>query len=177
MKRKIAEGLATLFILFHLLAVLVYPNPYSVLARYVQPIINPYGNLFGLNTTWQFFSPDPGQLRHIEYDVIVEDGEEIDFDTHTWPPDDKNLLQVNRARRFYHAVRTIVAPARAELYLVPFLCRKHPQATSIAIKAIEKRAPSMERAELEGESFSKMNELSQSLQPQEYFCMREKGEG
>ena len=69
---KVLPIILSLYIVFHLTSVLLYPNPGSVLYRYMEPLISSYGNQFGFNTTWQFFSPNPGSLRYVEYSVIQD---------------------------------------------------------------------------------------------------------
>ena len=174
MRIQATRLLVSIFLIYHLVAVLLFPNPYSVLARSLQPIFNSYGNLFGLNTTWQFFSPNPGQLRYIEYDVIVETESNIDISHHKWPPQDGSIyFKENLSRRFYHAVRTIMSPQSQEELLVPFLCRKHKNATSIAIKAVQKFVPTLERAKVENaDSFSQLLKEIE-VTAAEFGCQRE----
>ena len=167
----------SLFIVFHLCSVLLYPNPGSVLYRYVEPLISGYGNQLGLNTTWQFFSPNPGSLRHLEYNVIIESDDDIDIVPFTYPPQNEaSLLKANQARLFYYTVRMITHQPHIENHLIPYLCRKHPEATSIALKAIDKKIPSMAKARLlEVDTFSDLHQ-DLDIPEQEFGCEREGGE-
>jgi hypothetical protein len=47
------------FLLFHLGAVLLAPNPSSYLTQSLSTVYRPYTNLFGLAHTWGFFAPEP----------------------------------------------------------------------------------------------------------------------
>ena len=174
MSRNLIKILLSLAIIYHLLAVIVFPNPNSILARSLAPLINPYGNTLGLNTTWQFFSPDPGHLRYVSYQVVVETGEDFQLEDFSWPPDNtEGMFTANIGRRFYHAFRTVLTDDKRQNYLVPFLCRKHPQATSIVIKTVNKVIPSIEEMQLE--SYSKFSDVQKTLPvpSQEYGCERE----
>ncbi|MCB0390925.1 MAG: hypothetical protein KDD58_06535 [Bdellovibrionales bacterium] len=173
MNRKITI-LLSLFIVFHFIAVLLYPNPSSVLYRYLEPIVGAYGNQFGFNTTWQFFSPDPGSLRYIKYNVIIESDDKIDIHKYTFPPQmDPSLLKSNQARLFYYTVRMITHQPNIENFLIPYLCRKHPEATSIALKPIDKKIPTMEKARYQqADSFSDLHQ-NVYIPEQEFGCQRE----
>lgn len=178
MKREGAiKIILSVFLVIHLIAVLLFPNPYSLLNHFFAPLINPYGNQLGLNTTWQFFSPDPGSLRYLEYDVVIESEENIDVQRQTFPPQqDSSLWKANQARIFYYAVRMVSHSDSIGNYLIPYLCRKHPEATSIALKAVDKRIPSMAKAR--SQKAASFQELHQEMDipEQEASCRKESEE-
>lgn len=171
MSQKHIKNIFSVFIIFHLFAIVLYPNPSSVLARELAPYINWYGNSLGLNTTWQFFSPDPGNIRSIEYQVIVEDEDNIKIFNHKWPPDDESLFTNNIGRRFYFSLRTILDSYRREMFFIPYLCQVHPEATSITIKAVQELVSSIEKAKIESLGYDEIDE-PMIVPAQEYGCER-----
>jgi hypothetical protein len=173
MKAKWLPLILSVFLIYHIVAILLYPNPGSVLYRYLDPVFSAYGNQLGLNTTWQFFSPNPGTFRYLSYDTVIETDDDIDLKSYTFPPQDDSLLQTNQARLFYFTVRMISHPPNIKKFLVPYLCRKHPEATSIALKAVDKRIPSMAKAKIfAAESFRDMHEEA-DIPEEEFGCDRE----
>lgn len=65
----------TAFLLFHLLGVLVAPNPNSFLYQSIAPVYRPYMNALGLGHTWGFFAPEPvSPPMYIDYIVDHTDG-------------------------------------------------------------------------------------------------------
>ena len=140
----------------------------------MEPLIGSYGNQFGLNTTWQFFSPNPGSLRYLDYNAIIESEDKVDIESYTFPPQgDEVFFKTNQARMFYYMVRMITHSQNIADYLIPYLCRKHPQATSIAIKAVDKQIPTMEKARLQhAEDFSELWREAE-IPEQEFGCSRE----
>lgn len=161
----------SVFILFHLLCIVIFPNPYSVLARSFSSYINPYGNLFGFNTTWQFFSPDPGMLRYIDYQVVEEKDENIQIHDYRWPPL-TSFFSENRARKFYYGLRTALSEEKRKDFFVSFLCRLHPEATSIVIKTVSESIPSMEKMRVSSaKGFSDAVETI-GIPMQEFGCER-----
>lgn len=176
-KNELLKIILSFFILFHLLAVGIYPNPNSVLTQSLSPLIRNYGNQLGLNTTWQFFSPNPGSIRYLEYDVIVENEEDIKIDKYSFPPqEDSSLWKANQGRLFYYSIRMISDTNNIANFLIPYLCRKHPEATSVALKAIDKRIPSMAKARYQGATG--FSELQQQVDvpEQELGCERKGAE-
>jgi hypothetical protein len=169
-KNEVVRILISIFIVYHLIAVMLYPNPFSILSRDFSGLFNSYGNLLALNTTWQFFSPNPGAIKYINYDVIKEQDADFNISTFQFPPqDDKHLWKDNKGRLFYFTVRMISSSQNMSQFLIPFLCRKHSDADSIVIKAIEKNIPNIESAKMGAETEDNMN-----LPEQEYSCERER---
>ncbi len=173
LKNRAFQFLLSLFILFHLCAVLLFPNPSSILSRNLSFFFNDYGNLLGLNTTWQFFSPNPGAMKYIDYDVIVEKEDEFDIKNYQFPPQgSQRNLKPNHSRLFYFAVRMVSSGENISRFFIPYLCRKHPEATSIAIKTVEKRILPIERVKLAQDDLLD-EEGDYRLPDQELSCSRD----
>ena len=52
-------------------------NGASFLGRYMSEYYIPIANTIGLNTTWNFFSPDPANTMYININFTLADGTEI----------------------------------------------------------------------------------------------------
>src|SRR5437867_2035354 len=84
MKINFFKIVLSCFIIFHIISVFVLPNPESIVYRNLT-LIPQYGNLFGLNTTWRFFSPNP-LIRLLEYDVFYRDKDgQLQMTSHQYP--------------------------------------------------------------------------------------------
>ena len=88
-----ARAIASLLILFHLVAVIISPlamlMPSPDLLVPIRQIFEPYHQATYLGHGYQFFAPDPGPSHHVQYTVIAEDGQQIhghfpDRENH-WP--------------------------------------------------------------------------------------------
>ena len=169
--------LLSLFLVYHLIAVVLLPNPYSVVGRVFTPLFTTYASTLGMNTTWQFFSPNPMPHRYLSYtfsssetaeeaDKVIE-GEDED---HYWPPRDRSQIwRENYNRQVYHSVVTTVLRDKTPTHLIPWLCQRHPGAVSISLYAHAKQLPSIERAKIEGKSIAEMAEI-QDMNLGEFSC-------
>ncbi len=154
----------SLFVIYHLLAVLILPNPHSIVGRRMAPYLTPYANFFQLNTTWRFFAPDPTPNVFYEYEVIRRDWLDNEWDESEdwedfakpirWPPDDyKGFFTENYNRLVYHSRFVTLTEQRTGQFLVPFLCRRHPEAGGISVQSVTEKVPSIDRAHLDRGSF------------------------
>ncbi len=133
-RRKTAVRLIiSLWIVFHLFALVLGPNPQNYWGKTSGAVLEPYANFLGLVSTWSFFAPDPGPPPHyIEYEVygkkqkILAEGE---F------PERKNpyFFQDRQNRRVTSARFMINQWERAEKMLVPYLCRKSAGAVRVRL--------------------------------------------
>jgi hypothetical protein len=169
------RGALSVFIVYQLIVIIVLPNPSSILAHQVSSYLTPYANMFSMNTTWQFFSPNPGVVRYLEYAITYQDKKgEVVSEVYQWPPRHRDLIWVeNYQRRNYHGLRSTMAPEKLEKYLFPFLCRLHPKAETISLKASYNSVPSLERAQLEGSDLRDESSL-RNFSIQEHICERDK---
>ncbi len=129
---------------------LVMGNGQSFLGRSISGIYTPVANLIGLNTTWNFFSPDPANTMYFRYDIIFEDeygrstGETIE-EFFPKSKDEGGDFRLDQ-RRFSYAMRWLaIDPERIRLFFVPMICREHPKAKKIQLEFIVKRIPPLEK--------------------------------
>ncbi|MGH1439072.1 MAG: hypothetical protein ACRBBR_03080 [Cellvibrionaceae bacterium] len=71
--------LASIFIVWHALAIIIGPAPGSYLMSKVYPIFKPYLVALHLNNEWGFFAPDPAKGTLLRYSVTDENGVEHVF--------------------------------------------------------------------------------------------------
>ncbi len=146
----IAKIILSVFVIYHLVAVTLIPNPDSLLTRTLSPLILPYTNTFGLNTPWQFFSPDPSSHVYFEYELSPPD-ENSKISTYRWPPASKEgYLADNYMRLIYHSRYTTSSPDRIDQFLIPWLCRHHPGAREITLRTLSEELISIDKATLIG---------------------------
>ena len=79
MRRKTIITVQSLFLLWHSLALVVGPAPGSYSMGKVYPIFKPYLQFLQIDTTWGFFSPEPGTGIVLRYDVEDSSGREYYF--------------------------------------------------------------------------------------------------
>ena len=149
--RNWIKVLLSILICFHLLAILVLPNPNSILSREL-PWLTEYGNLLFINTTWRFFSPNP-LIRTVEYRTyrFDEDDNVVSSTEKSFPSADYAWGEretYNRTLNF-----AMIASSRAEWaqqLLGPVLCRQNPQADEITVTQIRRDFYALEKARLMG---------------------------
>lgn len=158
-KRRLFKLLLSLFVVYHLIAVLLMPNHHSFVHREFGWLFLPYANTLGLNTPWQFFSPDPSSHVYFEYEVIPESIDR-DIEKHRWPPEDKSRYLVdNYMRLIYHSRFTTSSKERIETFLIPWLCRHHPGAREITVTTMSEELVSLDKARILGGPITNLFEI------------------
>ena len=86
--RVIGKVSLSVFICFHITTMILVANPSSLLSRMAPHFMISYASTLGLNTTWQFFSPNPMGERYLEYEIHTENEPTFDDEQyyHYWPP-------------------------------------------------------------------------------------------
>lgn len=142
------------FAFYHIAVTLLVPNPKSIATQQFLPFFKYYSNTLGLNTTWQFFSPDPSQNMYFPYEIQVGSGE--DPVSGVWPPPPDTvpkMLLENYRRLVYHSLYTTFSNERIENFLVPYLCKKAQNPISINIQTVIEDIPPLESAMLDDKKF------------------------
>lgn len=145
----------SVFIVFHLTVIVVLANGTSYLGRSLQHILTPYANFIGLNSTWNFFSPDPAHTMYFRYLVRFQDdnGNDLREAIEEFVPAAKDEFVLNSSkRRMLYAMRFMILDSRRMSGILgPWICRKYPGATSLHIEHIFEQIPSLDRAVLDTE--------------------------
>lgn len=155
------KGLLSLWIVFHLAVILVLPNGSSYLGRLWGNYLTPYANALSLNSTWNFFSPDPVHTMYLHYRVDYESKESTEG---YLPPEKDQLVVDSSRRRFLYAMRFLLLDStRFETLLGPYLCRQNPGASKISIRHVLETLPSLDKAvALRDVPISELKQESQS---------------
>lgn len=128
---------------------IVMGNGGSFLGRYLSPFFIPVANSIGLNTTWNFFSPDPAHTMYFHYFIIFEDGygnttkETIE----SYYPESKDLggdFRLDKKRHSYAMRFLAIDFSRVGQFFVPWKCRENPEATKIQVEMVVNRIPAIE---------------------------------
>lgn len=170
----------SLFLLLHLSAILILPNPDSILARKWAPIILEYSNILGINTTWRFFSPEPSPAVYFVYDAdsaqsdAPAEGDQFwqsrGFITGQWPPENvSSMLAENRQRLVYHSRFTTVSDERTAKFLGNLICRFYSQAYTVSVRAIFEEIPQIENQTLSRLKFDE-SKRERELSNTEFPC-------
>ena len=151
------RALGALAILGHLIVILLVPNRESYLNQTLLPIINPYINLISMNTAWQFFSPDPGPATYIL--SRVQKSAETIAEEYMPPEKDPFTFRTFFNRRV--AVMRFLGkdPECARQILIPWLCQKYPEATSVHVQKVMVSVPSLDSVK----SGVQLNDLSSQI--------------
>ncbi len=151
-------------------------NGHSFLGRYLSPLFLPVANSIGLNTTWNFFSPDPASTMYFRYFILFEDdyGNTTRETVEGFFPKSKDQGGDFRLdqRRYSYAMRWLaVDPTRVGQFYIPQLCRENPGAKKIQIEFIVNTIPPLEKVitlkDQNYEDLLKSEEISRML----YDCV------
>jgi hypothetical protein len=149
-----SKVLISLWLVYHLLAVFVLPGGGSFVIRRLQSYLLPYANTVGVNTTWNFFSPDPANTMYFIYHINFEndEGEELKpREEGFFPPEKDKIVTNGSRRRLLYAMRFLMLDSRRlQTLMAPWLCREYPEASRVSIQMILEKIPSLDRALLAG---------------------------
>jgi hypothetical protein len=148
------------FICLQLLTIFICPNPDSIIFRAFYSSIVVYGNLFGLNTTWRFFSPDPS-VRLFEYDAFSRDSDgKLHGESYRYP---KTLAEEPSREIFNRKMNNemyVVARSMVDKTLGPLLCRRHPEAETLAVFMKGRNFPTIEKSVFQGSHIDDIGEIT-----------------
>lgn len=164
----------SIFVIYHIAAVVVMPNPGSLLGRKVARYFTDYTNTLGINTTWQFFSPGPAPVFYLEYELETA-GENVG-ESLQLPPKRRASYYDELYNRTLYAMRFFVlAPMDTfERFFVPWLCKKHLEAEAITIRTVGEPIVNIERAG-GSESFDDLSERTPLKDWQRFSCREAEG--
>jgi hypothetical protein len=127
---------------------IVLGNGSSFMGRSLASLYLPVANSIGLNTTWNFFSPDPAHTMYLRYRVLFQDefGNDKQESFEKYFPEnaqDNNFWLQHR--RLSYVMRFLAADQyRIEKFLVPWICKQHPKASHIQTELVLYRIPALD---------------------------------
>lgn len=129
---------------------IIMGNGSSFLGRYLEYFYTPVANTIGLNTTWNFFSPDPAHTMYIKYNVFFEDayGKTLQEPIEAYYPESKdqgNDFRLDQKRASYVMRFLVFEPSRIQKFFVPWMCRRHPSSSKIQVEVILNRIPTLDQ--------------------------------
>jgi hypothetical protein len=149
---RITKAVLSAALVFHLVAILVLPNPESVIYRSLEKVLVPYGNFLGLHTTWRFFSPNP-QMRFLEYEALgFNDQGDISYSYRArFPEKGKDVISRESFNRMMNFAMIVSGrPDLQRSILKPVLCARNSKAETIYLYNLGHQIENIERARLSG---------------------------
>lgn len=128
------------------------PNGASYPGRALGAVLKPYSSVIGLNTSWNFFSPDPAHTMYLKFTVHFEDKEgapsrepeELFFPS----AKDEGVGDIAKRRELYAMRYMLLDPRRIDVVIGPWLCRSFSGAVAVHIEFIVNSIPSLDEAVL-----------------------------
>ncbi len=149
MNRFKKSSLFFIFIYFSSMMI-VLGNGSSFLGRYLGDYFTPVANIVGLNTTWNFFSPDPAHTMYLRYTVYFEDefgNPKQEALQNLFPSSETNNNLTTHIRRLSYMMRFLTSSTeRLHKFFVPWICTQNPGATRVQTEILLSRIPSLEVA-------------------------------
>jgi len=146
--KKWGQGFLVLLFLYFVTMMIVLGNGSSFAGRYLYKFFIPIANSISLNTTWNFFSPDPANTMYLKYRIYFQDeygNMKQDMIEKDYPEDIReNSFRMDRRRLTYQMRFMIADPRRVEYFFAPWLCRQYPGATSVQTEIELYRIPALD---------------------------------
>lgn len=120
-------------------------NGASFLGHYLSSLFIPVANTIGLNTTWNFFSPDPAHTMYIKVSFIFPGSAEENIILPEQREDGSFDFSLNKRRMSYVVRYLIIDQQKVEQFLAPWLCRKKPLAESVYIETVLEKIPPLDK--------------------------------
>lgn len=147
---NIQKILLSLFVVYFCSMILIMANGSSYLGRFFQDRFILVANVLGLNTTWNFFSPDPAHVMWLKYIVVFTDDHGIetqDAIEDYYPPGKDSPDFGLASRRDSYAMRFLAVDSnKIETYFGPWMCKQHPGATRVRAELVINAIPTLDMA-------------------------------
>ena len=136
------RALLSVFVVFHLFAVLVSPNSDTYLGYRFASVVLPYVRVLELGAGWGFFAPDPGPPpAFIEWVAVKGDGSVL---RGRWPDErDAFVLRDRLNRRITMGRFMATQPDRAAKMLGPSICRRDSAIAAVHFWRVTSSVPSL----------------------------------
>lgn len=171
---KLTQIVLTVFFLYMVSMMVVMGNGASFLGRYLSPYYVHVANTVGLNTTWNFFSPDPANTMYIRINYRLATGDDLDTVLPEVNEDGVFDFSLNKRRMAYVVRYLILDPQKIEEFLAPWLCRQKPEARSIYIETVIEKIPPLDKVIILKDTI--FNDLieKQTINSLDYECPQNK---
>ena len=156
----VVAAVFSVWIVYHLFVIVVMANGSSYIGRYFGRAIVPYASTLGMNTSWNFFSPDPAHTMYLKFTIYYPDveGEPSKEPLEIFMPSAKGegVWNQGEKRQLYAMRYMVVYPQRIEGVLGPCLCKQHPGAEVVHIEHIIDPIPSLDQAAIDQRELGEM---------------------
>ncbi len=174
--RGVLKFLLSCFIFYHLAMIFIVPHRMSMIHEKLLPYFLSYAYTLSLNTSWDFYAPNPSFYYYFEYEVIDSKDKVATF---RWPPSRKESKRIylNHNRLIYHARFFMVLEKKHIIrHFLPYLCRLHPTAKEISLKVLFENRPHFKKAGTfrPGSFSAESKERFQEMFTLSSFCKRKK---
>lgn len=174
---RVLKSFLSIFLVYHLLAISILPMGKGLLIRELGRHFYTYANIFGLNTTWQFFSPGPSPIFYLEYSFTYPEAADgsIEMSEPKLLPEKRVGFGVSDfySRRLYSMRFLSLDEGRLEKYLAPWFCKQDLRAESVTVRQKFGEIQNVERhrGDDDVEGFSEMSD-AHDLPPKTFRCVR-----
>lgn len=160
----------SVFVLFHILVMVIAPNPTSYAARALGGFVFPYASTVGLNANWNFFSPDPAHTMYLKFTLYSPDESASPREMFFPEQKDEGEWDLGKRRNLY-ATRFLMLDSRLiDTVLGPWLCRHEAPLSAAQIELVINSVPTLDEAVLFGHrSMSQMSREFDAIN-REYRC-------
>jgi len=153
---------------------IVMGNGSSFLGRYLGQYYFAVANTVGVNTTWNFFSPDPAHIMYIHYIIHFDDdyGNPTKESKEYFYPEQKDGsdFAINVRRHNYMMRFIAIDNNRVNSFFVPWVCKQNPGATTVQFGLVLTRIPSLDKViTLQGTPYSDLL-VTEELNPNVFNC-------
>ncbi len=133
----------SLFLVFHLLGILIAPNPGSFLSLSLRPVYEPYLSLLGLASKWAFFAPE-ANYPPLYIDYVVNQKSKMPV-SGRFPQNENPYFWRDRYTRRITLARFILAnEENVRNMFVPYLCLEYPDMESVNLWRVLATEPTLE---------------------------------
>ncbi|MGE3975391.1 MAG: hypothetical protein AB7F59_12780 [Bdellovibrionales bacterium] len=164
MSKTLSKRLISVLLVFHLLVIGIFPVASSYLWTFFSPLMIPYANALGINSSWQFFAPEPETWIYLEYEI---EHEEVADDLarsslHKWPPPRKIPFDLLYTWHSSMKAFAFTFPQQLPLTLGRWMCRQHPEAFSITFRRVTLQIPTFQNV-VDGQKIIEENSMIADL--------------
>lgn len=140
--------------------------------RLIGQYFIPYANVIGLNTSWNFFSPDPAHVMYFQYSITKKDQDPNEESTNLYIPEQKNYGPFGLVdRRVMYAMRfMILDQRRVDALLGPWLCKKHPEALMIHVEHKIESIPPIDSVAFNPDGENSRNDKQIKMVDKDFNC-------
>ncbi len=132
---KTSRVLISIFVVCHLWLMMVIPFQSKILRESLPSIFYSYTSFIGLNTPWNFFSPEPSPRAYFEVETYQDQLGDDEWKSFFWPPDrSKFFFRESFYRRLFSLKALYIKEERWPI-LADYFCRTK-NASLVTLKLI-----------------------------------------